>query len=1507
MSIISEAIESGARTAKLFEDERQRKKQLVERGRQQQEAKAVREEERTFRKEESALARAGVREERRVAKREDYLADATKTSRQISSMMQPLATPGKFKQISKTSSTLGKAVAIDDSFEDDNPLKGIVEHTQSNVSDLSALPEAAHLSGKEIVDIAFKQAFDERRIPAYEYKKRSEAGIMGSGFFADEKGALPGYEDYIAETPDPYEATKHALTPGGMAGNFAIGAGLRAAGFAVAPLLAASSVPAIASIGASLAIPTGGASLAISAAVIAGAAFIPEMIAFDFANDAVQDTDWAKKHQVEGEVDRTDLLGFAMGVGVAGAGRKAFLATKSRFKNASEQLVKDSKIAVSAENTAVNKMNSKAGNPTGEGDATAIIAVGDAQANLKKSAEGVTKLADDVINDKPVVSKLSPEERIDSVLKSSHDELGTKVARELEVDMMAEREAFRESGVDFGVADERKVVSDFLAVKDVEASNLVKEGLSDVVKGKEIPPITPPGPGAAKKIQPPAPKLDKTEVHTATVADVSTHLDDIKSGDVALKDVNESVAAQLEVNAVNAKVTNDLDIMSKHLGFVDEVDMAKNFDSVLNITPRTVFTEKVVAKSTLGSAEKTTNKNVGWLHQPAPTTFDIADPSQRLAALRKASGSTFGTIKGFEDKAAKSTFTRELVYAADNAKVVEESLMKNSLTETVQTKPDLLKSMSMKENAATSASKAGKLAAIMGTTVSLVTLSGLSPEEAEAGGIDKALKVTGIVLTNFFKDFGPGAMKRRVEIAKEMAETQRHFIHAVSEDGNRVIQGETPNILKDHLAKGKNLQGDLLRGGTGDGTITREFRGKMTLAQAFTDLYHDAINPAVQFIGGLQHGNALSHLEQEVSLAHIMAVRGIKPGHARGAVRKKMGPVAQELSDVHVKMQDSGQLYKSMSATLENKSALMPDGVREKLLKATIEHGKIYDKSVNEYAKIVKEKYEPVLRSLAEELPETRIFMLLDGAEKKNPWLTKIVTKDERVAAARLRVMMDDKAGALKEVGVNTFRKDYVFHSIHPDVDVMASIKKYPDLVKKLSQHKSIPFSRYHSRAEHTVATYPEISGTLEKYFPQTNKIIQTRKFMQSGWEEHMGHIRAHGTTASKDAWELLEKSMIPVDNTLSNQIFNRLTSIEVARVLAGSTSVAFKHGLKVVGDVGVLGPSTTLSMYNQAVRSAAINKGREGLFGRGLTVLGVKPKSDFISDYIRTFSNQEKFRSTITELGVDPISLKSVDRILDNINDVGSIFVSSIEHVDRGVSTLGSLYMASKKGLTPDQAGFAAWDVVLRTNFMAGANNPAWLKSPAARFFLMFQGTPFKIAEQRIVNALRAKKDIAKAGGLLIDDLKELWAMRGIAEQGSREIKWGLITDALKADRDVFGTPHTKIFMRNLIALGSVGTFSAATGLHVWEQVVHPPFIKVGEDTLNLSTNTVVQAALKAYGNKEESDDMFFHRMYHKWAGGAAPIPVMAKKTWRLTQNDIPERYKGSKFAYLLGVAQSD
>jgi len=1492
MSIFSEAIKAGAETSRFYAQERERKERVRIRQEQRAEVTAVRAEERALRKQEKSIEQQDLKEERRLARRDDYIADAGKVSRQIGFMAQPLATPGKFKEIKKSSSIMGKAVAIDNSFEDDNPLKGIVEQTQSNINELASMPEAAHLSGKQLVDAAFQQSFDSRKDAAFAYKKKSEAGFFGFG--GDEKGILPGYEEYLEQTPDAYEATKHAMTPSGMAGNFAMGAGLRVAGFAAAPLLSAAGLTTI---GSALAIPTGGASLAVAAAIAAGAAFIPEMIAFDFANDVVQDTDWAKKNQVEGELDRTDLLGFVMGVGVAGAGRKAVIAGRNRFKTASVDLVEKSKLAKSAEAEVVKHTTSGRGNVTGQGPAATVLAMDAAKKEAKIAADKLTGMADDVMKPKPTKNVKDIKERVDGVLADPQKELGANGSRELEVELMAEREAARQSGVEFTSEAERKVVEDYLIVKGVEAERVLKESLPDVVKGSEIAQI--PAGGPPSKIPKDLVKVDKVSSHNAMISDVSTNIDDIKAGNVSVGDTQKSVAAQMEVNAENASTSVEITKMAEHLGYSDEFNMIRDLQEVAKADVRSS-----AYKDLVGLNPKS-NKNVGWIHEPAETAFDVAGPSQRLAALRKVSGSQFSTLKGFEHKAGKSSLTRELVYAADNAKVVEESAMKNSLTEVKHTSD--LKAQSMKENAATASSKAGKLAVIMGSTIALGALSAISPDEAQAGVPDQVLRASGSVVLQFFRDFTPKAFIERAAISKEMAKKMERFVPKEIQ-GGRVYQPDTPDVLRAARKENLNLTSDLMRSGSGDGTLHRDVRGKLTLAQAFSDIYHDKWSPAVQFIGGLQHGNAISMVEQEVSLKHILNVKGINPGKARGIVSKKMKDVAQELSDIHVVMQDSGKLSRAMSETLEKGSHKDLSGdIKEMLVKAAREQSSIYETHVSKYKKVVAEKYDPILKDLAHELPETRIFMLLDGGTKKYPYLKDIVTRDEKAAAARLRLMTDDKAEVLKGVGVDTFSKDYVFHATHPDVDIMASIKKYPDLVKKIGQNKSIPFSRYHARAPHTVPTYPEISGTMEKYWPQTNKIIQTRKFMQSGWEDHMTYVNAHGTEAAKEAWSLLTKAMIPVDNTMANKIFNRMTSIEVARVLAGSTSVAFKHGMKAVGDVGVFGPAATLSTYSQAIRSAAINKSREGMFGRGMKILGVQAKSNQITDVIKTFSNQEKYRSVITEMGIDAVSMKKVDRIIDNVNDIGSLFVSTIEHVDRGVSTLASLLMASKKGMTPDQAGFAIWDAVLRTNFMAGANNPAWLKSPAIRFFMMFQGTPFKIAEQRVMNAIRASKDIKKASGLLVDDLKTLYEMRGTAEFGAKQIKWNLIQDALTADKDVFGTPQTQIFMRNILALGSVGAFSAVTGSHLLEQVVHPPFITKGEDTLNLSTNTVVQAGLKAYANREESDDMFFHRMYHKWAGGATPMPVMMKKSIRLVKGDIPDRYKGSKFAYLLGVAQSD
>jgi hypothetical protein len=70
---------------------------------------------------------------------------------------------------------------------------------------------------------------------------------------------------------------------------------------------------------------------------------------------------------------------------------------------------------------------------------------------------------------------------------------------------------------------------------------------------------------------------------------------------------------------------------------------------------------------------------------------------------------------------------------------------------------------------------------------------------------------------------------------------------------------------------------------------------------------------------------------------------------------------------------------------------------------------------------------------------------------------------------------------------------------------------------------------------------------------------------------------------------------------------------------------------------------------------------------------------------------------------------------------------------------------------------------------------------------------------------------------------------------------------------------------------------------------------------------NPMVGAGYKTWTQRHAEDhDMLFSEFINNWAGGTGAVPSTIRKSMRLSVNDIPEIYRGSKFRYFFGIGAS-
>jgi hypothetical protein len=255
---------------------------------------------------------------------------------------------------------------------------------------------------------------------------------------------------------------------------------------------------------------------------------------------------------------------------------------------------------------------------------------------------------------------------------------------------------------------------------------------------------------------------------------------------------------------------------------------------------------------------------------------------------------------------------------------------------------------------------------------------------------------------------------------------------------------------------------------------------------------------------------------------------------------------------------------------------------------------------------------------------------------------------------------------------------------------------------------------------------------------------------------------------------------------------------------------------------------------------------------------------------------------------------------MIEKWNNTGSMLIDTVERFDRGHSFLAAIEMAHKQGMTPAQAAYGVYDTILKTNFLSGPMNPTWLRDPKIRMMAMFQGTPFKILEQRAIQAIRAGRGVKEGWNEIHQTLQNI---KADVKEGEHLFKANLVMDALKREQDIFGTPVTQQMMRKMLIIGSV-VMGARMGFDadLWSHFSHPPFLKFQQSEFGLAAMPVAQAAHQAYGKERGEDEYYFTDFFNAWLKDGL-LQSQFIKANRLSKDDIPERYKDSAFKYIFGI----
>jgi len=501
--------------------------------------------------------------------------------------------------------------------------------------------------------------------------------------------------------------------------------------------------------------------------------------------------------------------------------------------------------------------------------------------------------------------------------------------------------------------------------------------------------------------------------------------------------------------------------------------------------------------------------------------------------------------------------------------------------------------------------------------------------------------------------------------------------------------------------------------------------------------------------------------------------------------------------------------------------------------------------------------------------------------------------------------MMEQYAGRVVEAGEKVItERPFMHHSWHP------AMKSELERLNKGSTLMSPPMTKLHSRAAGYMPMVPDAEYSVTSYLQDINIRLEAMNFWKKGkpdgWWAYKKWITENPSQCPEGlikTFNQFEKGFIPVDTSGGfNKYAEKIYALEVARLLAFSESVPFKHTLKLIADLRVFGVEGVKAMPKAAfaITKIAIKQrgGEAWLKKHGFSL-------DYMDEAIETYTETGKLYRVVSDISPFRVNESMADKALNKFNEIGGTPTSIVERFDRALSVVASMNMAAKRGMTPAQATYAVFDTILKSNFLSGQLNPATIRNPFIRLMMIFQGTPHKILEQRVALHGRAWKGVA-------DTLAQL---RKDVVRGEQDFKWEMIKQGFGKQKDIFGNTLLSQSIREMVLIGA----GITAGKYAWDgdlshHFFHIPYFKTQKRDIAIGASPLVNASLETYSKfmDEDYDEFLVSTFFNSWfdstiKGVPAPIPVNFKKAIRLTENDIPDRYRDSKLRYLFGVPAWD
>lgn len=565
-----------------------------------------------------------------------------------------------------------------------------------------------------------------------------------------------------------------------------------------------------------------------------------------------------------------------------------------------------------------------------------------------------------------------------------------------------------------------------------------------------------------------------------------------------------------------------------------------------------------------------------------------------------------------------------------------------------------------------------------------------------------------------------------------------------------------------------------------------------------------------------------------------------------------------------------------------------------------------------------------VAEQAATDLPSVKLTLALDDTAdfQKYPFLRRIgFTKEELEAVGHLRRQFEVYRGRLEAAGVKTKKGPYVHYAMHPK----ANAERFVEAIDDYAAGEA--FTKFYSRGRYSRLMMPDLPTTMSRYIADTERRLQNKAFWDSGWRKvrlETSHIQPVA-----EIFRLLDEGQRPIEQTMSNRAANFYVQLEVFKRLFLNPSAGLKHLVKASADVSGVGFKESFGSLDYALRNTGWRIMDTPTVRGQLTRMGMRNISDQDKLLRNTFNSMIPARTVHQRLLDMGIHVKEeyfskFSELVHKTANAGGVWINLAEIFDRGMSVTAALRIAEKKGLTVDQAYYGALDLILKNNFLSREFNPEWLRSPKLRALLLFQATPWKILERRLVAGSRSLRGLGKLG----EDvwkmaktpegrqtlLKDLYNMKAYMKDAERELKSNVFIDALRSEQDFFGTNVITQMARDIAITGAAIIGGASAGMNLTHHFFHIPFLRGYTSEPGVAFSPGIAATFRGfneYKQRDDTDDEFlFKTIMDKWLGSTTAhkiFPDTFHKVARLSANDIPEIYQGSHLKYLFALPSAD